>query len=186
MRRQAAIHQSPTAGPIYGALLHSPPLAAHLARMGTLVRTRGDDPESYSHADREWVDIVLSRLLDYYTVLPLHIPDALAVGVRLEAIEALWNGRDDELNDDEQLLTRYVRQVVSGEVTDASFDEMESRLGTRGIVDYTVWINHLLLLLRTMQAFGVPSPSAGEITDLVVGLREGRRTVPIDFRSRIR
>src|SRR4051794_7973628 len=102
----------PQLGPYFGALLNSPPLAAVLARFGTIVRTRGDDPRSYSHADRELVDQVLAADWKTNVVQLLHVPDGLAAGVRLEAMEALRDGREERLNDDERLLVGHVRRVV--------------------------------------------------------------------------
>jgi len=86
-----------------GALLNSPPLAATLTRFGALVR-QGQLRGSYSDADRELIDIVLGVDLRSNAILAVHIPDALAVGVRLEAIEALVGGDDDALLPEEREL----------------------------------------------------------------------------------
>ena len=52
-------------GDYFGALLNSPRMCAIAARMGTFVRTAGERPGTYSHADREFVDQILSK--DYKT-----------------------------------------------------------------------------------------------------------------------
>ena len=103
------------AGEYYGALLNSPPMCAALAHLGTLVRTAGERSGTYTHADREFVDQVLSAEFNTTVVQAFHIPDAIAAGVRIEAIEALRRGDDAALNDDEQLLARYIRHVVHGD-----------------------------------------------------------------------
>src|SRR5690242_16328816 len=77
------------APPYFGVLLNSPPIAAAQTNTGSVVKSRGNYPGTYSHADRELVDQVLSYDWDYYGVLGVHTPDAVAVGVRLEAIEAI-------------------------------------------------------------------------------------------------
>ena len=100
-----------------------------------LAVTGGD---GYSHADREFVDEVISADWGYDVVLPLHIPDALASGVRLEAIEALRSGRDDLLTDDERFLATFIRQVESRTLTDESWERMVKRIGLRGAVEYMV------------------------------------------------
>ena len=46
---------------------------------------------------------------------------AVASGVRLEAVEALRYGHEEDLNDDERLLVGYIRQVVTGTVDDETF-----------------------------------------------------------------
>ena len=59
----------------------------------------------------------------------LHVPDAVAAGVRLEAIEAIRYGHEEDLTEDEQLLARYIRQLVSGTVDDETFAAMSARMG---------------------------------------------------------
>jgi len=173
-------------GGYFSALLQSPPLAAALANLGTLVRTLGDRPGTYSHADREFVDQVLCA--DWHTNLPLrtHLPDAIAVGVRPEAIRALREGRESELTEDESLLAAYVRQVVAGTVDDATFAAMKARFGSeRGIVEYTVFIGVLQLMIRVMQALGVRDSPDQEIDGMLESFLSGKRAVP-DYRQRIR
>src|SRR5579875_2875300 len=115
---------APDMGEYFGALLNSPRMCAIAARMGNFVRTAGERPGSYQHRERELVDQVLSADWKTNVVQGLHIPDGVAAGVRLEAIEALRYGREENLNEDEQLLVRYIRQVVSGTVDDATFAAM--------------------------------------------------------------
>jgi alkylhydroperoxidase family enzyme len=171
--------------PYFRLLLNSPLWAAPLARMGANVRTAGDRGDSYTHKDREWVDQVLAVAFRSNVVQGTHVPDALATGVRLEAIEAIRAGREDDLTDDERLLARYIRQVVSGTVDDAMFETIENRMGRRGAVEYTIFIAFLQLIMRLYQAFGLPDPPDEEIDRWLQEFRDGTRQVP-DFRERIR
>jgi hypothetical protein len=175
---------APDVGDYFGALLNSPQLCAIAARMGTFVRTAGERPDSYSHTDREFVDQVLSADWKTNVVLGLHIPDGVAAGVRLEAIEALRYGREEELTEDERLLARYIRQVVSGTVDDATFAAMRERLGARGLVEYTGFILWLQWIMRMMQALDTANPSDEEIDAIIEGLKDGNVAVP-DFRERL-
>jgi hypothetical protein len=177
--------QAVDVGCYFGALLHSPPFAANRQDMSSLVRTAGERGDTYSHADREFVDQVLSVYLKTNVIQLRHIPDALAVGIRIEAIDALRAGRDEDLNEDELALATYIRQVVDGEVTDESWNAMEQRLGTRGLVEYTYFITALHLTMRQYQAFGCYDPSEEEIDELLRGFREGTRALP-DWRESIR
>jgi hypothetical protein len=170
--------------PYFGALLNSPQFAAGLGRLGTLVRTAGDREGTYSHLDREFVDQVLAPYLGTNVVMKTHVPDALAVGMRPEAIEALRAGRDEDLTEDEQLLATYIRQVVDGAVTDDVWNAMEARLGTRGLVEYSIFIALLQLIMRLYQAFGLPDPPNEEIDQLLEEFRAGKRELP-DYRVRI-
>jgi hypothetical protein len=171
--------------PYFSVLLNSPLITARQTAMGSAVRSIGNRGDSYSHADREWVDQVLSYGFDYYGVLALHTPDAIAVGVRLEAIEALRDGREEDLSEDERLLTEYIRQVINGRVTTESYDRIEARLGRRGAVEYTYFIAYLLMVIRLHMAFGVPSPTREDIDVLLKGLRDGTSEVDPTWKSRL-
>lgn len=184
-RSDAAPEDHFDAGPYWGALLNSPQLCALAAQLGTFVRTVGDTEGSYSHTEREFVDQVLSVDWDTNVVLAMHVPDAVATGVRIEAIEALRGGHEEDLNDDERLLAKYIRQAVSGTVDDATWEAMDERLGTKGLVEYTGFVLWLQWIMRMMQAFNIPAPTNQEIDQLVAGLKDGSVAVP-DFRQRIR
>jgi hypothetical protein len=171
--------------PYFGTLLNSPPIAARQTKMGSTVRNMGNRDDSYSHADREWVDQVLSYLFDYYGVLEVHTPDAIAVGVRLEAIEALRDGRDDDLTDDERFLTEYIRQVVNGTVTDENYDRLEQRLGKRGAIEYTYFIAYLQMVIRLHMAFGAPGPTREQVDEILQGFKDGTRDIRPDWKSRL-
>lgn len=192
VRRRAAMHMAsdgsdpdlPEMGDYWGALLNSPRLCAIAARLGNFVRTAGEREGSYQHWEREFVDQVLSADWRTNVVQELHIPDGVAAGVRLEAVEALRSGREEELTDDERLLARYIRQVVSGTVDDETFATMRERLGTRGLVEYTGFILWLQWIMRMMQALGVQDPSDEEIDALIARMREGALPAA-DFRKRL-
>jgi hypothetical protein len=176
--------EAPSAGDYFGALLNSPKLTQLATQLGTFVRAVGDSEGSYSHADREFVDQVLS--IDWRTnvVQGTHVPDAISTGVRVEAIEALRSGDESTLTDDEQLLARYIRQVVSGTVDDATFARMHDRLGARGLVEYTGFILWLQWIIRMMQVLDTDSVSDEEIDRLLAGIKDGSVRVP-NFRERI-
>ena len=158
--------------PYMGAMLNSPQFMALLSDIGAVARSKGDTDGSYSHADREWVDMVISEELHHWGIYYLHLLDAVASGVRIEAIAALRSGRDDELTDDELLLRDYIREVIEGRVTADIYGRIEARLGRRGAAEYTQLIGFLLLTVRLSQAFdSMPefSPQmVDELLELVV------------------
>lgn len=165
-------------GLYFGMLLNSPKTAALASRFGLFYRGVGDRPGSYSHADREYVDQVLSALWSTNVVQQVHIPDAVKQGVRLEAIEALRAGRDDLLTEDERLLATYIRQVVNGTVEPDIYARMEQRLGTRGLVEYTGFILWLQWTIRMMQAFDTGTISDQEVDSIIARLRSASRAAP--------
>jgi alkylhydroperoxidase family enzyme len=164
--------------PYHAALLNSPPFGAALNQLGRLARTAGERPGTYSHAEREFVDQVLSADWGTNVVQSLHVPDALAVGVRLEAIEALRSGHEEDLTPDERQLAEYIRAVVNGTMTDEAYEAMERRLGQRGAVEYTIFIGFLNMTIRLFQAFGMPDPDDEQIEALLRDLRTGARELP--------
>jgi alkylhydroperoxidase family enzyme len=175
---------APNVGEYWGALLNSPRMTAIAGQMGNFVRTAGERPDSYKHWERELVDQVLSADWKTNVVQGLHVPDAVSAGVRLEAIEALRYGHEEDLNDDERLLVRYIRAVVSGDVDDDLFATMKARMGPRGLVDYTAFIMWLSWIMRMMQALGTPAVSDAELDAVIAGLKDGSVPVP-DFRERL-
>lgn len=173
------------AGPYFGSLLNSPPLARVMTQFGTLVRRAGERPNTYSHADREFVDQVMSADWRTGVVQQTHIPDGLSAGVRLEAIEALRAGEEDQLTEDEQFLARYIRAVCTGGVTDELYAQMEERLGRRGTVEYTIFIAFLQMTIRLHQAFGAPELTDDEVEQMLAEFRSGQRVLP-DIAVRLR
>lgn len=160
----------------FGALLNSPTIAAALATLGRTMR-EGQVRGTYSDADRELVDMVLSVDFDYRSILALHIPDAIAVGVRLDAIEALWVGDEGRLTDEETFLVRYIRAVAGGTVDDGKFTRLVELRGLRGAVEYSAFIAFLIMTMRLWQALGVPQPTHDEIDELLRSYRDG--TAPV-------
>lgn len=156
----------------FGALLNSPVVASGLVDMGRIVR-EGQMRGSYTDAQRELVDMVFATDFGYDTILKLHLPDAISVGVRVEAVEAIRSGDESALTAEEAQIAAYARMVIAGEVTDEAFAGMEELLGRRGAVDFTVFLGFLLCTIRLWQALGVPNTPASEIDEMVAAYRAG-------------
>ncbi len=170
--------------PYFRALLHSPLIADHISELGVVYRTRGELGNSYTHADREWVDMVVSQDLDCPFVQYVHLFDAAAVGVRVEAVKALRAGREHELTPEERQLTDYIRSVMAGKVTDEQYRGMEERMGTRGTIELTGFVGHLLMTIRVMQAVGGSEWRQEHVDELIEGLLDGSVTPP-DSHARV-
>lgn len=155
------------AGDYFGSILASPPFAAALTNFTSLARARSATDGSYSQVDCELAVQVLCADWATTCVQRMHIPSALLVGVRRQAIEALRARREDDLTEDEREVVRYVRAVANGAVTDARFDAMVDRLGRRGAVEYTIFVCLLIVTIRLQQAFGMPEVSDDEIEALL-------------------
>jgi hypothetical protein len=161
----------------FGALLNTPPLAAAVTELGTQVR-RGQLRGTYTDAERELMDLALAVLLKSNAILPIHIPDALAVGVRPTAVEALLHGREAELDSSEQELVAYAGQFVTGEVTDEAYAALEERFGKRGAIEFNVVLGFLLMTIRLWQALGVPEPTDAEVAELFRQAISGAVSLP--------
>jgi hypothetical protein len=172
-------------GGYYGRLLLSPRLAAALSDLGGLVRAGGAGPDSYTHAQREFADQVLSKHLATNVVQTLHVPDALSAGVRREAIDALRSGDESHLNADEQLLAAFIRALVDGRMTRSLWEAVEATMGDRGVVEYAIFVLFLQLTMRLQQAVGQPDPSDDEIDGLLARIDSGQLPLP-DHARRIR
>jgi hypothetical protein len=159
-------------GTYFGAMLNSPLMCAMASEMGVFFRGVGNRLGAFSHADREFVDQVLSALWSTTVVQNIHIVDAVKAGVRIEAIDALRQGRDDLLNEDETLLATYIRQVVNGTVDPTIYARMEDRQGIRGLVEYTGFICWLQWIMRMMQALDTGAISDEEVDTLIEKARQ--------------
>jgi hypothetical protein len=171
-------------GPYYGLLMHSPRIADLLSALAIFYRTRGETEGSFTHADREWIDIVLGTELGSNSVVFAHIPDAIAVGVRPAAIQAVRTGNEDRLTERERDLAEFIRAAIHGRMSADLFGRIESRLGTRGAVEYATCVTWLMLTTRTLQVLGFPDPTDEAVAELVQQAVDGTAEIP-DPQTRI-
>jgi hypothetical protein len=170
--------------PYMGAMLNSPLIMDLISELGVVLRTRGEQGNSYEHKDREWVDMVLGEELQAWGVYYGHMLDAAAVGVRPEALQALREGRDEDLTRDELQLARYIRQVVRGTVTPESYLAIEERFGRRGAVEFTAFVGFLIMTIRLIQAFGAQPRPEQHVNELIEMMVAGTVELP-DAKARV-
>ncbi|MFC8663052.1 hypothetical protein [Streptomyces sp. NPDC057199] len=166
----------------YGTLLRSPELCFHISSLGRWARLVGERGDSYSHADREWVDQVLSWEMRSTTVLAGHLEDALCRGVRIEAIKALREGNEELFSPGERLVAEYVRQVYHGRVSDETYAAVEERMGVRGAVEFTGWILFLHLTIRLIEAVtGGAGPDDETLMARIKAFADGSIPLPTEL-----
>jgi hypothetical protein len=90
--------------------------------------------------EHEWVDQVIGwdfydPVSDFHPVLGIHLPLAIRLGFRWEALDALFRGRPDDLEADERDVVTFIRSIISGTVDDASLRRAIARAGERGVVE---------------------------------------------------
>jgi hypothetical protein len=170
--------------PYFGALMNSPLVSAGIGNLAQVYRTRGEFSDGMRHADREWVGMVLCDELDLFWVAYVHAPDAVATGVRPEAMLAIFEGRPGDLTADESEKDAFVRAVINGSMIEARYKSMERLVGVRAAVEITCLTGFLIKTIRQMQAFGVPDTTRGHLIEWLRAFVDGR-IAPTDARSRI-
>jgi hypothetical protein len=170
-------------GGIYGRFLLAPRMAAGFSSVGSAMRTNSNRDDSYTHADREWVDQVLSVLMRSNVLQPMHLADAIAVGVRPEAIEALRSGREAELTEGERQLMEFIECVYTGTMTADVWNGIEVRMGERGVVEYALAVLYIAMGTRLYQVAGMPDPSNAEVDEWLEGYLAGAAP-PNDWQRR--
>jgi hypothetical protein len=180
---EEARSRATAAGPYFGPLLYSPQIAYHLSELGAFYRSRGELGDSFQHKDREWVDIVLGRELGFN--MWAHTADGLAVGVRPEAVIALYERRDDDLLPDERLLADYIKAFAHGTATEEMFQGIVEHFGSmRTAIEWIAFIGHLMLTLSLLRAFTEDRISDEEIIARVQAVVDGSQPLP-DARARV-
>lgn len=171
--------------PYFQALLHSPLIAGGMSDLGVVYRTRGEYADGMSHADREWIDMVMSEELRCNWVLYVHAPDAVAQGIRVEAILALLHGEEEKLTADEKLKADFIRAVARGTMTRELYKATEAKVGgVRACVEFAAFAGHLLKTLRLNQAFGVPDVTRAQLIEFVQAIAAGNVELP-DPKARV-
>jgi hypothetical protein len=135
-----------------------------------------------SRKAHEWTDLVVAFALsadDAWLILGLHLPLAIAAGIRVSEIEALRGERLEELVSEDRQQVEFVRAVLSGTVTDELWKRQVTLLGsTRAVVEQVSLTLLCVCRLRMAQALGADGISNDDLDDLLSGYRDGRHTVP--------
>jgi hypothetical protein len=160
----------------FGVLANSPPIGWRFASTGRAFRQRGNHEGTYTHKDREFVDQIMMKDFGTNAFRRLHTNDALSAGVRLEAIEAIRAGREDEvLSEEEKLLARFIRGVMNRNLDDETWTGVEQKMGERGVIEYAMFIAFLQLILTLYHAFGLPPDSEAEVQDVIDRFKAGEQ-----------
>lgn len=169
--------------PYFGAMLNSPLVAQGMSELGAVYRTRGDSPNGMTHADREWVDMVVCDTVECLWVLYVHAPDAVASGMRPEAILAIVRHRDEDLTETEKVKADFIRAVVNGTMTEELYRPVEGLVGVRAAVEITAFTGHLLKTMRLMQAWGIPDIAREQLVEWVQAIADGKVPLPKGART---
>jgi hypothetical protein len=164
----------------WSAYAVSPLLGMHMSRGGPVVDHDEGRPGGISHIQHELIDETLALDSGYYFFLAGHTPGAMSAGVRIEALEALRDHRDDLLTRDEMQIVQFVRSVRDGGMTDDIWEGMKKSVGNEAaVVDYVCYILLLDMHTRLDRAFGCPEMSREDFSKMLNEYRSGeRKAVP--------
>jgi len=169
----AMIAGEPYAVAYFRALANTPVLGEALARLGQVAMEVPGQEGTLSAADHEFTDAVIAFDSRYSWLMAGHGPLAIKAGVRPEALEALRDGREEDLTDDERQQTEFTRAVRDGKVSAKIWSRMVARLGSeRGAIEFAFFVllvnfNHLMA-----SAMGIPDMTQKELEAMFVGFRE--------------
>jgi hypothetical protein len=143
--------------------------------------------QTYRLDDRELANIVLGTDAGYWVFHAGHTANALAAGVRRNALTALAEQRDDLLSKDEMLVVSFVRAVRDLRMTDELWQAMVDRLGSlRGAIDFAVLITYLRTLQSLMSCFDIFPLSGASWYQLMAQYENGSRTAIDDAATYVR
>jgi hypothetical protein len=171
--------------PHFTALAVSPKIGKALSELGRAIQSEQDEPDQYTRLDHEMIDQLLAIDSGYYALVGGHTHAAIAAGVRIEALEAVADGRDDDLTDEERQRVDFIRAVRDGTMTDELWEQTIERLGSeRAAIHFA---SHVLLLVfhhRICWAVGAPEMERDAWRDLLQEYKDGRRPVPEHYGNR--
>ena len=176
--RLATVAGEPYGAAYFRAIANTPVVGEALARLGQVAMELPGRDGTLSAADHEMIDAVLAFDSGYTFLLAGHGPLAVRAGVRVEALEALRDGRENDLTEDERQQVEFIRAVRDGRVTDEIWSRMVERLGTeRGAVEYAFFVCLVLLNHLFAAAMGVPGMTPRELDAMFESFRAGDESV---------
>jgi hypothetical protein len=164
---------------VFKALAASPRDGACLSRYEVALRSREGKPNTFRAYEHELTAAVYDLDSGYYGFLALRTPFAIAAGVRVEALEALRDHKDDKLTTEEAEHVKFIRAVRDGKMTDAIWNSMKTRMGSeRGAVEYTYLVLVRNALHQFSWAVGAPEMSRKDFDKMLADFKSGTRKPP--------
>jgi hypothetical protein len=163
----------------YGSLMVSP-IVGGFYNVGGVMFRRSELRDGIPHKWREFTDLVVSESIEprWNFAFLGHVGDAVAHGVRPQAIAAVREHRWDDLFPEERQVADYAREVLTGTVSDESFDGVCQFFGERGAVEFTAFVCWLMMTRRIMGALGFVDPEDDELDARIKGFVDGTAEIP--------
>lgn len=136
----------------FGVLLHSPELAGRIGRLGAYVRFEG----VLSDESRELAVLATARAFDCAFEWAIHAPIAREAGITERTLDAIVDRNLGALSDRAANIIRYSWELFDDHaVSQETYDAVESRFGTDGVVELTATIGYYAMLACVLNGFEV-------------------------------
>lgn len=155
-----AVRKAPIFGP-FEVMLYSPAMMTSAQEVGDYMKTGSAIPRNL--AELAILYIAKDWKQDY--VWYQHVPPALKAGLSQAKVDALGGGqRPASMSDDEDAVYAFVNELMRHhQVSDATFDRINRRFGSKGVVDLTsltAFYVHLSMQLNVAK-FKIPAGASG-------------------------
>ncbi|MDY0068111.1 MAG: hypothetical protein RBS02_17225 [Steroidobacteraceae bacterium] len=129
--------------PYFQGLLQSPRVARLWSSFGDYSQA-AEKRGSFTNRDRELAELtvgmLLKALLGARFLAPIHVADAVGVGLAASDIQAIYDERFEDLSPPDRQLAEYVRATVQGKLSPELFDALAERMGRKTAIEYTSYI----------------------------------------------
>ncbi|MCC2958516.1 carboxymuconolactone decarboxylase family protein [Massilia sp. IC2-477] len=155
-----AVRKAPIFGP-FEVMLHSPAMMSNAREVGDYMKAGSAIPRNLA----ELAILYIARDWNQDYVWYQHLPLALKAGLTQAHVDALGIGQKPaNMSDDEDAVYAFVTELVRNrQVSDQSYDRINRRFGSKGVVDLTsltAFYVHLSMQLNVAQ-FKLPPGAAG-------------------------
>ena len=129
-----AARKAPVFGP-FEPLMHSPEVMSLARSMGDYLRYKSSIGNTLS----ELVILIAARSWTQDFEFYFHRPIAIKAGISTDIADAIADGRrPTAMNADETMIYDFTTELLQNKrVSDATFDRVKARFGTKGVVDAT-------------------------------------------------
>ncbi len=144
----------------FGVLLHNPPIADLVAKLGAQIRFQSHLPP----AEEELAIIAVAREANCHVEWSGHVRLARRNGVREEAIDSLRNRQAPQgLTEEESVVVRYVHELMrTRKVSAPVYAAALARFGVPTLMELTTLIGYYTMLAGVLNAFEVVPPPDAE------------------------
>lgn len=158
------------------AMLSTPLFGVSIRELGRATRVAPGRVSTYTRVDFELMVHALgveADLIEHH-----HILDALALGVRPEALEAIAHGRLEALGADEHAVVDFSLRLARRTMTDDAWAAVRALRGERGVLDLSIVAGFTWATIVWRLAWGVTGVPVDEVDALLREHRAGTLELP--------